>query len=69
MDEEDAKEKDCYIMPLPDEHRHADGTPATVESLKEFKHNFSVFTEMSLVDLDWNNIVVAGSATLTPLLP
>jgi hypothetical protein len=69
LDAESTKEKDSYVMPISDEHRRADGSPATVESLKEFKHNFSVFTEMALADLDWNNVVVAGSAALTPLLP
>lgn len=31
--------------------------------------NFNVFTELSLIDMDWNNVVVAGSAAVTPLLP
>ena len=66
---ENAKEKECYIMPLVDDDRRASGSPATVASLKEFKNNFSVFTEMALSELDWSNVVVAGSAALTPLLP
>ena len=66
---EDAREKERYIMPLSDDDRHKNGSIATVASLKEFKHNFSVFTEMALSDMDWSNVVVAGSAALTPLLP
>jgi predicted NBD/HSP70 family sugar kinase len=66
---ESSQESDRYIMPLTDENRHTSGTPATVPSIKEFKHNFSVFTEMCLSDMDWGNVVVGGSAALTPLLP
>ena len=68
-DEETTKERESYIMPLTDESRLPDGIPATVASLKEFRNNFNVFTEQSLSDLDWSNVVVAGSAALTPLLP
>lgn len=69
LDAETEKEKDCYIMSLSHDNRHASGSPAIVENLKEFKNNFSVFTEQSLSDMDWSNVVVAGSAALTPLLP
>lgn len=66
---ETQEEKDKYMMPLSDEDRVADGTPAIVDSLKEFQQNFNVFTELALSDLDWNNVVVAGSAAVTPLIP
>jgi hypothetical protein len=56
-------------MPLSDDDRMPDGTPAIVESLKEFQQNFNVFTELALSDLDWSNVVVAGSAAVTPLIP
>jgi hypothetical protein len=69
LDTESAGEKDCYIMPLENGQRRAEGSPATVDNTKEFKKNFNIFTEMSLSDLDWSNVVVAGSAALTPLLP
>lgn len=66
---ETQEEKDKYMMPLPNEDRMADGTPAIVDSLKEFQQNFNVFTELALSDLDWSNVVVAGSAAVTPLIP
>jgi ankyrin repeat protein len=40
-----------------------------VPSLKDFQHNFSIFSEQSLTEMNWDNVVVAGSAALTPLLP
>ncbi|ETS87326.1 hypothetical protein PFICI_01154 [Pestalotiopsis fici W106-1] len=66
---ESTEEKERYIMTLPDDKRRADGSPAVVESLKEFRHNFNVFCESSLVDLDWNNVVAAGSSAVNCLLP
>lgn len=66
---ETQEEKDKYMMPLSDEDRVPDGTPAIVDSLKEFQQNFNVFTELALSDLDWNNVIVAGSAAVTPLIP
>ncbi|KAL9038015.1 MAG: hypothetical protein Q9214_005449, partial [Letrouitia sp. 1 TL-2023] len=58
-----------YIMPLESKHRKSEGAPATVESMKDFKTNFNLFSESSLVDLDWTNVVAAGSSVVTPLLP
>jgi hypothetical protein len=55
-------ETDHYIMPLQAKHRKKNNEPAIVQSLKEFQTNFQLFSESSLVDLDWSNIVVAGSA-------
>lgn len=66
---ETQEEKDKYMMPLSDEDRMIDGTSAIVDSLREFQQNFNVFTELALSDLDWNNVVVAGSAAVTPLIP
>jgi hypothetical protein len=37
--------------------------------MKEFKNNFNLFSESSLVDLDWSNVVAAGSSVVTSLLP
>jgi hypothetical protein len=50
---ESKEEKAKYIMPLAAGARRADGSPAVVQSLKEFQHNFNVFSESSLVELDW----------------
>jgi hypothetical protein len=63
------EENEKYIMPLSDDERKLDGVLAVVGSLKEFRHNFNLFSESSLADLDWSNVVAAGSAVTTALLP
>ena len=68
LDAESKEEAECYIMPLKNKDRRQDGSPAIVPSLRDFRTNFSVFSESSLVDLDWSNVVVAGSAVVTCLL-
>lgn len=62
-------EKARYIMTLPDDQRRPNGSPAVVQSHKEFRHNFNIFSESSLVDLDWNNVVASGSGVVNCLLP
>ena len=62
-------EKDKYLLTLPNEERKPDGSPAIVGSMKEFKNNFNLFSESSLVDLNWSNVVAAGSSVVTSLLP
>lgn len=69
LDVEAQAEKDQYVMTLPDEQRRPNGSPAVVQSLKEFQHNFNVFSESSLVDLDWSNVVASGSSVVNTLLP
>ncbi|ETI20598.1 hypothetical protein G647_08636 [Cladophialophora carrionii CBS 160.54] len=66
---ESPAEQDKYLLALPEEIRRKNGTPATVQSLKDFKTNFNLFSESALVDLDWSNVVCAGSAVVTSLLP
>lgn len=66
---ESQEERDRYLMPLSKADRKPDGTPAIVQSLKEFQTNFQLFSESALVDMDWSNVVVAGSAVVTSLLP
>jgi hypothetical protein len=61
--------KDRYIMALPDDKRRPHGSPATVGSLSEFRGNFSIFSENSLADIDWSNVVAAGSSVVNCLLP
>ncbi|KAL8827871.1 MAG: hypothetical protein Q9170_006840 [Blastenia crenularia] len=58
-----------YIIPLSAKDRKPAGAPAVVESIQDFKKNFSLFSESSLADLDWSNVVAAGSSVVTPLLP
>lgn len=69
MASESKEVKSKYIMPLPDDKRRANGSPATVSNLAEFQKNFNVFSESSLVDLDWTNVVAAGSSVVNCLLP
>lgn len=69
LEKETEAESQCYLMPLKKADRKADGSPAVVQSLKEFQTNFQLFSESSLVDMDWSNVVVAGSAVVTSLLP
>lgn len=69
LDAEAQAEKERYVMTLPDEQRRPNGSPAVVQSLKEFQHNFNVFSESSLVDLDWSNVVASGSSVVNTLLP
>ncbi|KAF3344776.1 hypothetical protein VD0002_g1466 [Verticillium dahliae] len=66
---ESEEEKSRYIMSLPDDKRREDGSPAVVQSIAEFRKNFSVFSESSLVDMDWSNVVAAGSSVVNTLLP
>ncbi|RAL04303.1 ankyrin repeat protein [Aspergillus ibericus CBS 121593] len=61
--------KERYIMPLKEEDRRPNGTPAVVPRLDDFWRNFNIFSEGALSDLDWSNVVVAGSAVVTCLLP
>lgn len=69
LDTESAEEGESYLMPLDPEKRKPNGTPAVVQSLKEFQTNFNIFSESSLVDMDWSNVVAAGSSVVTSLLP
>ncbi|KAG9185559.1 hypothetical protein G6011_06890 [Alternaria panax] len=67
--DESEAERQRYLMPLGKADRKPSGSPAVVQSLDEFKTNFRLFSESSLVDMDWSNVVVAGSAVVTSLLP
>ncbi|TKA65886.1 hypothetical protein B0A49_10217 [Cryomyces minteri] len=63
------EEKEQYIMPLKNTARKPTGSPAIVQSFKEFQTNFNLFCESSLVDMDWSNVLAAGSSVVTSLLP
>ncbi|KAF7901931.1 uncharacterized protein EAF01_007229 [Botrytis porri] len=65
---ESTEELEKYIMPLKHEERRPNGSPAVVGSIKDFQTNFNLFSESSLADLDWSNVVAAGSAVTTSLL-
>ncbi|KMP01227.1 hypothetical protein CIRG_01367 [Coccidioides immitis RMSCC 2394] len=69
LESESARESEKYLLPLHPTFRKEEGTLAAAPSLSEFKENFRLFSESSLVDLDWSNVVVAGSAVTTCLLP
>jgi len=62
LENETCEEKEAYIMELGKEERKGNGERAWVEDLAEFRGNFGLFSESSLSELDWRNIVVAGSA-------
>ena len=66
---ESAEVQGRYILPLKDELRRPNGSPAVVPTLAEFQEHFAIFTENSLSDMDWSNVVVAGSAVVTSALP
>jgi hypothetical protein len=69
IDTESDEEKSKYLMALKDGERKANGAPALVSSFKDFQQNFNLFSESSLTDLDWNNVIAAGSSVTTALLP
>ncbi|KAF2476310.1 ankyrin [Lindgomyces ingoldianus] len=69
LDAETTDEKERYIMPLNEKDRRPSGSPAIVRDIREFQQNFTLFCESSLVDLDWSNVVAAGSSVVTSLLP
>ncbi|PYI20190.1 ankyrin repeat protein [Aspergillus violaceofuscus CBS 115571] len=69
LDSETPREKEKYILPLKGEDRRSSGSPAVVPKLEEFQRNFTIFSEGALSDFDWSNVVVAGSAVVTCLLP
>ncbi|KAI1754123.1 ankyrin repeat protein [Xylaria castorea] len=69
LDGETQEQKEKYIMPLPEDKRRPNGSPAVVESLKEFRYNFGVFSESSLSDMEWDNVVAAGSSVVNCLVP
>lgn len=66
---ESIDEKSKYLLTLPETERKPSGSPAIVSSMREFKNNFNLFSESSLVDLDWSNVIAAGSSVVTSLLP
>lgn len=65
---DDQSRNEKYLMPLNAKDRKPEGAPATVESMQDFKKNFNLFSESSLADLDWSNVVAAGSSVVTALL-
>ncbi|KAI1443934.1 ankyrin [Annulohypoxylon stygium] len=69
LEAESPIEKEKYIMPLPNDKRRPNDSPAVVSSLKEFRHNFGIFSESSLVEMNWDNVVAAGSSVVNCLLP
>lgn len=66
---ESPEQKEKYLLAVPDDKRRSNGSPAVVPTLAEFQNNFALFTEAALSDLDWSNVVAAGSAVVTSLLP
>jgi hypothetical protein len=69
LESESKEEKEKYVMPLSEADRRPNGSPAMVHDLERFQHNFAIFSESSLADLNWSNVVAAGSSVTTCLLP
>ncbi|KAM0251165.1 hypothetical protein ACHAP5_001762 [Fusarium lateritium] len=69
LEAESEEEKSKYIMALPDDKRRPHDSPATVADLAEFQKNFNIFSESSMADMDWSNVVAAGSSVVNCLLP
>lgn len=63
------EERSKYILRLGPESRMQDGSPAIVKTLDEFRSNFACFSDGSLGDMDWSNVVAAGGSVCTALLP
>ncbi len=63
------EERGKYILQLKPENRMQDGSPAIVNTLNEFRSNFVYFSDESLKDMDWSNVVAAGGSVCTALLP
>jgi hypothetical protein len=57
-----------HTVPLRDERR-PNGSKAITQSLKSFQRNFHYFSGSTLIGLDWNNVVAAGSSVAYSLLP
>ena len=66
---EDEGQNERYIMPLDFEDRKPNGSRAIVQDFHSFRQNFNLFSEGSLSELDWSNVVAAGSSVVTALLP
>ncbi|CAG8242404.1 unnamed protein product [Penicillium salamii] len=69
LEVETPEQKEKYLLPLGNKDRKPNGSPAIVPTLKEFRNNFALFTEGCLSEIDWSNVVAAGSAVVTSLLP
>lgn len=69
LSNETSEESERYIMSLSKKDRKPNGSHAIVPTLEDFQSNFNLFSEASLIDMDYSNIVVAGSAVTTSLLP
>ncbi|KAH8798385.1 hypothetical protein F5884DRAFT_814057 [Xylogone sp. PMI_703] len=67
--DETEEERSKYIMPLEERERKVIGGPALVSSVEEFRQNFNYFSNSSLSDLEWDNVVAAGSSVATSLVP
>jgi hypothetical protein len=69
LDKESKEKQQKYVFPLMKEVRKPNGAQAVVNSLQDFKKNFNLFCESSLADMNWDNVVAAGSSVVTALLP
>lgn len=69
IEAETVEDKSRYLMQLGPTNRKSTGDQAVVASFEDFQKNFNIFSESSLADLDWNNVVACGSSVTTSLVP
>lgn len=60
---------DHYVLPLSQYARRKDGEPATVTNLYAFLKNWEIFTEHTLIHLDWKNVIAAGGSVAACIMP
>ena len=66
----DSKENnEKYLLPIAADKRRSNGSPAITGTSRDFQKNFNIFSESALTDLNWDNVVAAGSSVVTALLP
>ncbi len=58
-----------FIFPLPDQKRYSKDEPITVGSFEAFLHSWQIFSEGSLQEINWDNVVVAGGSVLACISP
>lgn len=58
-----------FIFPLPETKRYSEGQPITVESFDVFLRCWNVFSEETLSQINWDNVVVAGGSILACVSP
>lgn len=64
-DEELGVRDQKFIFALPEEKRSLAGAPVTIESFSAFLRCWEIFSEGSLTEMNWNNVIAAGGSVLS----